>query len=133
MATVSNVELTIIREVATASVTVTYTVNWSAFDRTTDLEYAESVRFVGGRPGQDADTGPLGDDLLGIGLSFIVMISANGGVTTSRTRSLTFPLADLDGTFLAGHTDDEIRAIVTLTPWLPPAADMAGELVTLAA
>lgn len=133
MATASNVDVTIVREVATASVTVTYTVNWSAFDRTTDLQYAENVRFVGVRSGRAAHTGPVGDDLLGIGLNFIVLISANGGVVTPRTRSLTFPLADLDEAFLAGHTDDEIRAIVTLTPWPPPAADMAGELVALAA
>lgn len=79
----------------------------------TDLEYAESVRFVGVHTGRDADTGPVGDDLLGNGLSFIVLIS-DGRTCTSRTRSLTFPLVDLD-TAIAGYTDREIRAIVTLT------------------
>ena len=47
MATASNVNLTILRDVANANATVTYTVNWSAFDQASNLQYSESIRFMG--------------------------------------------------------------------------------------
>ena len=78
MATASNVNLTILRDVANANATVTYTINWSAFDQASNLQYSESIRFIGDDTGQDGDTGPVGDDPISIGLSFIALLSANG-------------------------------------------------------
>lgn len=133
MATASNVNLTIVRDVANANATVTYTVNWSAFDQASNLQYTESVRFIGDDTGQDGDTGPVGDDPISIGLSFIALLSANGQATTARTRSFTFPFANLneDDVALLGNTDDEIRAIVTLTPRLPVVVNAESNLVTV--
>jgi hypothetical protein len=133
MATASNVNLTILRDVANANATVTYTVNWSAFDQASNLQYSESIRFIGDDTGQDGDTGPVGDDPISIGLSFIVLLSANGQASTSRTRSFTFPFANLNEDNVAGNTDDEIRAVVTLTPRLPVAVNVESNLVTVAA
>jgi hypothetical protein len=133
MATASNVNLTLLRNVANANATVTYTVNWSAFDQASNLQYVESVRFIGDDTGQDGDTGPVGDDPISIGLNFSTVLSANGQATTSRTRSFTFPWANLneDDVPILGNTDDEIRAVVTLTPQLPVTVTTESNLVTV--
>jgi hypothetical protein len=135
MATATNVNLSIVRNVANANVTVTYTVNWSAFDQASNLQYLESIRFIGDDTGQDGDTGPVGDDPISIGLSFSVLLSANGQATTSRTRSFTFPFANLneDNVPLLGNTDDEIRAVVTLTPRLPVTVNAESNMIVVAA
>ncbi|ACV76615.1 hypothetical protein [Nakamurella multipartita] len=133
MATASNVNLTLLRNVANANATVTYTVNWSAFDQASNLQYVESVRFIGDDTGQDGDTGPVGDDPISIGLNFSTLLSANGQATTSRTRSFTFPWANLneDDVPILGNTDDEIRAVVTLMPQLPVTVTTESNLVTV--
>ena len=120
---------------ANANATVTYTVNWSAFDQASNLQYLESVRFIGDDTDQDGDTGPTGDDPINIGLTFSVLLSANGQTTTSRTRSFTFPFANLneDDVPLLGNTDDEIRAVVTLTPRLPVTINAESNVVNVAA
>jgi hypothetical protein len=135
MATASNVSLSIVRDVANAHATVTYTVNWSAFDQASNLQYAESIRFIGDDTGQDGDTGPAGDDPINIGLTFSVLLSANGQGSTSRTRSFTFPFSNLneDNVPQLGNTDDEIRAVVTLTPRLPVTINAESNVVVVAA
>ncbi len=132
MATASNVTLSILRDVANANATVTYTINWSAFDQASNLQYAESIRFIGDDTGQDGDTGPAGDDPINIGLTFIALLSSNGQATSARTRSFTFPFANLNEDNVAGNTDDEIRAVVTLTP-RPLTVNAESNLVTVAA
>lgn len=133
MATASNVNLAIVRNVANANATVTYTVNWSAFDQASNLQYLESIRFIGDDTGQDGDTGPAGDDPISIGLTFSVLLSANGQASTSRTRSFTFPFANLDEDSVLGNSDDEIRAVVTLTPRLPVTINAESNVVVVAA
>jgi hypothetical protein len=121
MATVSDVDVRIVRDAADVTVTVTYAVTWNAFDRAANLRYAESVRFVG----NDDGAGPV-DDPLGVGLSFVVLISSEGRTSTSRRRSLTFSVADLDQDDPVAITDGAIRAVVTLTPCLPAPAPGPG-------
>ncbi len=133
MATASNVTLSILRNVANANATVTYTINWSAFDQASNLQYAESIRFIGDDTGQDGDTGPVGDDPINIGLTFIALLSSNGQATSARTRSFTFPFANLNEDNVVGNTDDEIRAVVTLTPRLPLTVNAESNVVTVAA
>ena len=53
--------------------------------------------------------------------------------SSSRTRSFTFPFANLNEDNVAGNTDDEIRAVVTLTPRLPVAVNAESNVVTVAA
>ena len=133
MATISTPQLSIVRDVDNAVITVTYTITWSAFDQASNLQYSESIRFIGDDTGQDGETGPVGDDPISIGLSFITLLSANGQASTSRTRSFTFPFANLNEDNVAGNTDDEIRAVVTLTPRLPVAVNAESNVVTVAA
>jgi hypothetical protein len=135
MATATNVTLSIVRDVANANATVTYTINWSAFDRASNLSYSEGIRFIGDDTGQDGDTGPAGDDPISSGLGLLVAVSSNGQASTSRTRTFTFPFANLneDDRPLLGNTDDEIRAVVTLTPRLPTVVSAESNVVTVAA
>jgi len=117
MATVSDVDVRIVRHATDVTVTVTHAVTWNAFDRAANLRYAESVRFVG-EDGEEPAAGPV-DDPLGVGLSFVVLISSEGRTSTSRRRSLTFSVADPDQDDSVLISDGAIRAVVTLTPCLP--------------
>ena len=69
--------------------------------------------------GQDGDNGPVGDDPISLGLVPIPLfgISYDGQPTTHRSKSFTIAWTDLN----EDPDDDEIRAVVTLTPQLPVA------------
>ena len=135
MATVTNIVLSVVRNVANANVTVTYNVNWSPFDQLTNLQYSESVRLIGDDTGQDGDNGVVGDDPIFTGLVFfpIPVISSNGQAVTARTKSFTFAFTNLneDGSLPAPDNDDEIRAVVALTPRLPGPVTAESNLVTV--
>ena len=117
MATISNLNVAVARNVANADVTVTYTINWSLFDQATNLSYLEVWDLIEDDTAQDGDNPPAGDDPINIGLTPVFTVSSNGNASTSRTLTKTMAFAALDGD--AG--DDEIRAVVTLTPQLPVA------------
>jgi hypothetical protein len=119
MATISTPQLSLARDVDNAEITVTYTITWSAFDQLTNLSYIESWRLIGDDTGQDGDDLPTGDDAIPMGLVFSPFggLSSNGNATTSRTLTKTIGWDDLD----EDVGDDEIRAVVTLTPLLPTA------------
>ena len=134
MATATNIVLSIVRNVANANVTVTYNVYWSAFDQSTNLQYTESVRLIGDDTGQDGDNGVVGDDSIFTGLVlFPPVISSNGQAVTARSRTFIFAFANLDedGTLPAPDNDDEIRALVALTPRLPVPFTAESNLVTV--
>ena len=137
MASVSNIALSIVRNVANAQVTLTYDINWSNFDQLTNLPYVDSFRLIGDDTGQDGDNGVTGDDSIFTGLIFplfpVVTVSSNGQAVTHRTKNLVFPFANLneDGTLVAPNNDDEIRAVVTLTPRLPVAISTESSVVTV--
>ena len=119
MATLSNVTLAIARNVANAIVTVDYDITWSAFDQATNLSYIDTVAVRGDDTGQDGDNGPVGDDPISLGLVPIPLfgISYDGQPTTHRSKSFTIAWTNLN----EDPDDDEIRAVVTLTPQLPVA------------
>ena len=128
MATLSNVTLSIVRDVANADLTVEYDVTWSAYDQLTNLPYSETWRLIGDDTGQDGDdSAHPGDDAVNIGLVTIGTLSSNGRATTHRTKTRTIEFADLD----EDSGDDEIRAIVTLTPMLPVATNRESNAVTV--
>jgi hypothetical protein len=100
--------LTLTKDVANAEVEVRYKVNWSAFDQLTNLAYTEAWSLVAldGANKTTIYTGPV----LATG------VSSKGDASTDRTKSATIPWADLDEDL---NDDDEIAAVVTLTPRLP--------------
>ena len=67
MATISNPQLSIVRDVDNAVITVTYTITWSAFDQLTNLSYSETWKLIGDDTGQDGDNLPVGDDTIPMG------------------------------------------------------------------
>ena len=119
MATISNVTLAITRDVANALFDISYTVQWSEFDRNTDLTYLASWRLIGDDTAQDGDNATPGDDSIPLGLFLpLNFLSSNGQTSTTVTvPQQTIAWANLNED--AG--DDEIRAVVTLTPQLPGA------------
>jgi hypothetical protein len=105
---ISNVVLTLTKDVANTEVGVTYRINWSAFDQLTNLSYTEAWSLVAldGANKTTLYTGP----------TLVSGISSNGNASTNRTKSATIPWSDLDEDV---NDDDEIAAVVTLTPKLP--------------
>jgi hypothetical protein len=127
MATLTNVTLSIVRDVANAEMTVEYDIVWNAFDRETNVQYLEALRFIGDDTGQDGDDANAGDDAINTGLSVLTLVSANGAASTHRTklRTIEFDLLNED------VGDDEIRAVVTLTPQLPTATSRESTAATV--
>ena len=117
MASITTPVLTIVRDVANVDASVTYTINWTEFDRNSGLQYLETWKLIEDDTGQDGDEVPAnGDDAIFQPFGFAVLLSANGQTSTSRTLTRpTMAFSNLD----KDVGDDEIRAVVTLTPQLP--------------
>ena len=62
MATLSDVQLSIVRDVPNAAADVTSDIIWSAFDEATNLPYTLTWLLKDDDTGQDGDNVPLGDD-----------------------------------------------------------------------
>jgi hypothetical protein len=60
VATITNLNVSILRNVANADVTVTYDLFWSDFDQLTNLEYIEKLDLIGDDTNQDGDNPPAG-------------------------------------------------------------------------
>ena len=129
MASLRNVTVAIVRDVANAEITVEYDIDWSEFDRNTNVEYSETWLLRGDDTGQDGDNGPVGDDHISLGPILVATVSSNGQATTHRTKSKTIAFGNLDeDTGALPDGDDEIRAVVTLTPRLPLATSRESTL-----
>jgi hypothetical protein len=121
---IDNVELTLQQEVANANFTIEFDINWSELDQVTNLAYTEVVKLVGNDPNrqQDLFTGPI----------LTTGISSNGEKTTHRVHpavgDFTIPWSDLDED---PGADDEILAVVTLTPRLPVPVTAQSAVVTV--
>jgi hypothetical protein len=120
VASIQNLKLSLKRDVANVAITIEYDVAFGDFDRRTNLTYIESWRLIGDDTGQDGDDLSAGDDLiLGIG-SDSSPIAAEGRSVVHRRREMIAAWADLnEDQDLPTAGDDEIRALVTLSPQLP--------------
>ena len=105
---ISNLVLTVDKDVANANITVDFDINWSKFDQLTNLSYSEVWKIVG-------IDGILNTTLF-VGPSLVNGVSSNGNLTTHRTKVATIALSELDEDT---GTDDDLAAVVTLTPLLP--------------
>jgi hypothetical protein len=132
MPTIDNLTLNIVRDVGNADITVDYKIKWTAFEQLTDLEFDEVWTLKGDDTGQDADDLPVGDDTISIGPIPVGKVSSNGQASTQRTKTKTILWTNLDEDKTAPATkDDEIRAVVTLTPRLPAVTSKESNLVTV--
>jgi len=122
MASITNLTLSIVRSVANAQVTIDYDINWSLFDQASNLSYIDTFRLIEDDTNEDGDNLPVGDDPVTLGVLIpIGPVSSNGQAVTHRTKNVTIPFANLNKDDNGNNLDDEIRAIVTLTPQLPVA------------
>jgi hypothetical protein len=133
MPTISNLNLTVVKDVANAAITVDYDINWNAFDQSTDLEFDEFWKLIGDDTNQDGDNLPIGDDPISLGLMPIVRVSSNGQAVTHRTKTRTIAFTNLNEDISTPDPDDEIRAVVTLTPLLPVATSRESNFVSVVA
>jgi hypothetical protein len=132
MPSINNLTLTVVKDVANAEISAVFDIDWDPFDQATDLDYDETIRLIEDDTSQDGDNLPLGDDPVSLGLVPIVRVSSNGQAVTNRTRSFTIPFSNLDKD-VGVNEDDEIRAVVTLTPRLPVATSRESNAVTVTA
>ena len=128
MPTISNLTLSLVKDVANMDVTFEYDIEWDPFDQATDIEFDESWKLIGDDTNQDGDNLPVGDDPISLGLMPIVRVSSNGNAVTHRTKTRTIAFSNLDED-TGVNEDDEIRAVVTLRPLLPVATSRESSMV----
>jgi hypothetical protein len=133
MATISNPTLTILKDVANAEITFEYDINWDNLDQSTNLQYDEFWKLTGDDTGQDGDNLPVGDDPIGLGLMPLIRVSSNGQAVTHRVKTKTIAFSLLNEDTSTVDPDDEIRAVVTLTPLLPVSVSRESNLVSVTA
>ena len=129
MATIGPVQLTVTPNLDNRVVNVSYTITFSAFDKTTNLPYSQVVRLIGDDTNVAGD--PLiaaPDDLITGGLLAFNTVQANGQNTRTVTLTRTLGKSALDEDTGAVPNPDEIRARVTLTPALPSALNAESNL-----
>jgi len=125
MAAIGTVTLNIVRDIANANITVTYTLVGSAFDVTSGQPYREVCRLIG----DDTDITPPEDNIddpIPNGVISNNAIVFPNTTPINRVRTKTLPVANLNedvGT-------DEIRAVVQLTPALPSTTMRESNQVT---
>ena len=129
MPTISNVTLSLVRDVANMNLTLAYDLEWNAFEQVTDIEFDEAWKVIGDDTNQDGDNLPIGDDPISLGsLMPIVRVSSNGNAVTHRTKTKTIAFSNFDED-VGVNEDDEIRAVVILTPLLPVATSRESNMV----
>jgi len=127
MARISNVALSVVEDVANADIEIDYDIDWDSYDQASNQLYQENWKLVGD------DTGPAGEDgqdetLTGQGAADIVRFAADGQPGTHRHLAFTIPVEALNDD-TAG--EDEVRAVVTLTPVGPFGDSEESKLVRL--
>jgi hypothetical protein len=128
MPTISNLTLSLVKDVANMDITFEYDIEWDPFDKLTDIDYEESWKLIGDDTNQDGDNLPVGDDPISLGLMPIVRVSSNGNAVTHRTKTRTIAFSNFDED-TGVNEDDEIRAVVTLRPLLPVATSRESSMV----
>lgn len=133
MASINNVDLNIVRDVANGEVTIEFDVNWSSFDQATNLPYLVSWTLIGDDTDIFGDLGLLGpDDAIPMGLMPLLRLSSNGNASTHYSNAdnpKTIAWADLDEDPQTWANPDEIRAVVTVSPLLPTTVSKESNLV----
>jgi hypothetical protein len=134
MASITTPNLTTEIDVANVTVSVSYDIQWSAFDQASQLSYLERVELFGD------DTQVVGsaedgvDDRIPSGVLVSQLVSSDGSPTLQRPPfTRTIPLANLNedlGILGVNLNPDEIRARVTLTPRLPSVVTRESNQVT---
>jgi hypothetical protein len=130
MATIGPVQLSVSPNLDNRVVKVSYTITFSAFDKTTNLPYSQVVRLFGDDtavPGDPISAAP--DDAIVGGLLAVNSVRANGQNTLDVNVTGTLGKSVLDEDKTDAPNPDEIRAKVTLTPALPSVQNAESNLI----
>jgi hypothetical protein len=135
MAQIANLTLSpIVVNVANATVTVDYDIQYSAGDVASRQPYAEVCQLIGDDTGVGDPVTAGADDTILNGLlsPFFSQVASDGVVTVQhRHFTKTVALQALNEDQGAIPNPDEIRAKVTLTPILPATTTRESNLQTL--
>jgi len=123
MASISNVILTATINVGNANINVTYQLTGSTFDVTSGQPYKEVVKLIS----LDPPNGPENNRDIPNGLITDTIVVFSNTTPINRTRSKTMEKADLDED--TPKLEDEIRAIVTLTPVIAEKVEVGSNRV----
>ena len=128
MATIGPVTLAIVTNVANANITCTYSLTGSAFDIASGQPYREVTRLMGDDTGIVPPEDNVDDAIVNGLLTplFASPVVFSNALPISRTLTKTIAKADLNEDVGV----DEIRALVTLTPVAPSAAQRESNQVT---
>ena len=131
MATISQPNLTIVKDTANAKITVKYTITWDAFDQATNLAYRDRAILIGDDTNSDGDDQSPGDDVL-TSVGATTTLSSNGAQekVVERTKTIALSLLNEDKNLNAAGNDDEIRVKVFLTPQVPNEVTRQSPAVT---
>jgi hypothetical protein len=134
MASITDVKLRIVPDVANAEIVLAYTIQWSESDISSNQPYEESASLIGDDTGVGDPVTAGGDDDLGVDLAPPgSILSANGEATLSRSFTKTIALATLNEDVKPVATNpDDIRAVVRLAPLFPSLVQVESNLVQLA-
>jgi len=131
MATIGPVTLQVKFQELKAEVDVTYDISFDEFDQKTDQVYVEICKLIGDDTGTGDEVAAGPDDVIGyLTPMFFRNTRANGARSLTRHFTKVFRTADLNEDRGSVSNPDEIRALVTLTPVMPRAAERESNLVT---
>jgi hypothetical protein len=131
MATIGPVQLTVTPNLDNRVVNVSYTITFSAFDKTTNLPYSQVVRLFGDDTsvaGDPISAAP--DDVILGGVLAVNTVQANGQNSLAVTLTRTLGKSSLNEDTGIVPNPDEIRAKVTLAPALPSVQNAESNLYT---
>lgn len=136
MAAVTNIEVSIDKDVANANISYEIDVEFDQFDQDANVPYELTWRLYGDDTGQDGDDGVVGDDPLSVVWRTGRFLRSNGRPSIHRSWSGTVPYGSLDEDkklFPPHRNDDEVRMKFTLTPQLPAAQTFESQAHVLIA
>ncbi|HEX9643212.1 MAG TPA: hypothetical protein VGC11_04340 [Acidimicrobiia bacterium] len=130
MANVEITDFTVEKDIANATLSLSYRITFDDYDKVTNLGWIEAWRYIEDDTGFDLDL-DAPDDQIGLGQRVIQPVRANGRdyIDRVRTRELAWADLNLDSDTWGGN--EELRGEVTLTPVLPEKVVVESDVVEI--
>jgi hypothetical protein len=130
MANVEITDFTVEKDIANATLTLSYRITFDDYDKVTNMGWEEGWRYIEDDTGFDQDL-DAPDDQIGFRQKVIQPLRANGRdyVDRVRTRELAWADLNLDSDTWGGN--EEMRGEVTLTPLLPEKVVVESDVVEI--
>jgi hypothetical protein len=130
MANVEITDFTVEKDIANATLTLSYRITFDDYDKVTNLGWIEAWRYIEDDTGFDQDIGAP-DDQIGFQVALRTPVRSDGRdyVDRVRTRELAWADPNLDSDTWGGN--EELRGEVTLTPLLPEKVVVESDVVEI--